>query len=77
MIWKDIDETTPQDELVLLRKNFEAAETPLIVIGEVVTFRGAVHHLSRGAYDNSIKCYKEVDPKWDEKFAQWSPIDSV
>jgi hypothetical protein len=74
MNWKPIDDV-PHDKLVLLRKNFEKAETPLIVIGEVFKFKGNIHHTWRGGYDDSIKLYKKVDPKWDEKFDFYAEID--
>ena len=74
MQWKTID-TVPQDKLVLLRKNFKNAETPLIVVGEVFTFKGKVHHAWRGAYDESINIYKKVDKNWDEKFEFYAEID--
>lgn len=74
MKWQPI-ETAPMDTLVLLRKDFKGTETPLVVVGEVITFKGVVHHLWRGGYDACVKIYKdEVDKGWDEKFNLWLPL---
>ena len=73
MNWKPIDENTPQDELILLRKDFKQYETPCIVVGEIFTFKGEVHHAWRGPYEETIKIFKG-ETSWDEKFTHWAPL---
>ena len=46
-VWKPISEA-PEDILILLRKDFDSVETPMVVVGEVITFKGKKHHLFQG-----------------------------
>lgn len=73
--WKKID-SAPEDELILMMKRFPDVDTPCIVVGEVVRFKGNIHHLWRGPYDGTVKLYKEeVDKQWDEKFTYWQELN--
>lgn len=73
-MWKPIEDA-PLDQLILMRKNFANAETPLVVVGEVIEFKGKIHHLWRGAYDESVRVYKQqVNPNWNEKFDSYLEI---
>jgi len=59
----------PLDTLIIFKKVFKDIETPLIVVGEVVTFKGKIHHLYRGGYEETIHLYKQQTKEdWDEKF---------
>lgn len=72
--WKDI-RTCPKDTIVLLKKEFDEVETPCVVIGEITSFNGEVHHLWRGAYTGVVDLYKnEIAPYWDEKFTHWKEL---
>jgi len=57
--WLPIEDA-PEDTLILLRKDFEDVDTPLIVVGEVTTFKGSKHYLWRGPYEGVIKEFSRI-----------------
>lgn len=56
--WKPIDEA-PEDEDILLKQHFNGISLPLIVIGEVITFKEKLHYLWKGPYEDTVKVYLE------------------
>ena len=73
-VWKPISEA-PEDTLILLRKDFDSVETPLVVVGEVITFKGKKHHLWRGPYDQTIKDFSSVGDS--ETFTHYAEIGQL
>ena len=73
-IWNAIDDNTPTDKNLLLKKEFSELSTPLVVIGEVINFKGVTHHLWKGGYDSTVKIYKQETKDWDEKFTHWAEL---
>ena len=72
--WNTID-TCPEDKLVLLRKDFSGVETPMVVVGELTTFKGKVHHLWRGPYEGTVKEFSNIGFK--EHFTHWADLGSA
>ena len=71
----DIIENAPRETKILLMKQFENANTPCVIIGEVIKFNGKMHHLWSGAYEDVVDIYNdEVDPEWDRKFTHWKRL---
>ena len=56
--WKLIDEA-PKDKDILLKQYFDGISLPLIVIGEVITFKEKLHYLWKGPYEDTVKIYLE------------------
>lgn len=74
MNWEPI-ETAPLDTSILLMKKFNSVNTPCIVVGEVIKFNDNLHHLWKGAYEETIDIFcQEVDPEWDQRFTHWQKI---
>lgn len=69
--WKSI-ETAPFDTLILMKKDFEGFETPMVVVGEVINFKGATHYLCRGPYDDVIDTFNEIGDA--EKPTHWANL---
>ena len=74
MNWLPISEA-PEDQLILLRKDFDGLETPMIVVGEVTTFRGEKHQLWRGPYDQTVKDFPVVGGP--NKFTHYAEIGVI
>ena len=72
MKWNDIS-TVPEEKIVLLRKDFDECETPLVVIGEVINMNGKVHQLYRGGYAETVNVYKTYGFE-DNCFTHWAPL---
>jgi len=72
MQWKTIDDSTPQDELILLRSSVPDIDTPLVVVGELTTFKGKLHHLWRGTYDKTVVEFRQHGFK--DVFQQWCEL---
>ena len=72
--WKPISEA-PEDTLILLRKDFPSVETPMVVVGEVITFKGQKHHLWRGPYDQTVKDFSSVGES--ETFTHYAEIGQL
>ena len=72
--WKPIKEA-PEDTLVLLRKDFPNVITPMVVVGEVTTFKGQQHHLWRGPYDQTVKEFSSVGES--ETFTHYAEIGQI
>ncbi len=74
MNWLPISEA-PEDELILLRKDFDCLEAPMIVIGEVTTIQGKRHQLWGGPYDQTVKDFPVVEDS--NKFTHYAEIGEL
>lgn len=74
MNWKPISEA-PEDTLILLRKDFPEFETPMIVVGEVITFNEERHILCRGPYEGVGRTFSSSCSP--EKFTHYAEIGEL
>jgi hypothetical protein len=72
--WQPI-ETAPEDTLILLYKAFDGFETPCVVVGELSTHKGRLHHLWCGPYAGTINVFNGEVSGWDEKFTHWRGLN--